>query len=248
MKCFVVQSLCLTLCNPMDCSTPNFPVLNYLLAYAQTRASQVVQRLKHLPSMQESWVRSLGWEDPLEKEIATHSSILAWKPHGQRSLVGYTPRGSKESDTTERLHFLAHTHVHWVGAAIQPSHPLPPPSPAVNLSQPSFSAFSFSQHQTCVAGLLCCRQILYHLMGKTIIRLTITNVGFLRGDNSKKICLPMQETQETRVGFLGREDPLEKGKATHSSILAWRIPWTEELGGQSMRLQRVRHDWVQSLL
>ena len=42
---------------------------------------------------------------------------------------------------------------------------------------------------------------------------------------------------------LGQEDPLEKGMATHSSILAWRIPWTEEAGGlQSMGLQRVRHD------
>ena len=64
----------------------------------------MAQRLKHLPAMQETWVQSLGWEDPLEKEMATHSSILAWKIHGQRSLVSYTPRGSKESDTTERLH------------------------------------------------------------------------------------------------------------------------------------------------
>ena len=48
----------------------------------------------------------------------------------------------------------------------------------------------------------------------------------------------MQETQETRVQTLGREDPLEEGMATHSGILAWRIPWTEELGGlQSMGLQ-----------
>ena len=39
----------------------------------------VAQRLKHLPPMRETWVRSLGWEDPLEKEIATHSSILAWR-------------------------------------------------------------------------------------------------------------------------------------------------------------------------
>ena len=51
--------------------------------------------------------------------------------------------------------------------------------------------------------------------------------------------------QETQVGFLGREDLLEKGMATHSSILAWRIPWTEELGRlQSIGLQRVRHNWV----
>ena len=47
--------------------------------------------------------------------------------------------------------------------------------------------------------------------------------------------------QETRVQSLGQEDPLEKGMATHSSILAWEIPWTEEPGGlQSMGLQRVR--------
>ena len=49
--------------------------------------------------------------------------------------------------------------------------------------------------------------------------------------------------QETQVGFLGGEDPLEEGMATHSSILAWRIPWIEEPGGlQSMRLHRVGHN------
>ena len=49
--------------------------------------------------------------------------------------------------------------------------------------------------------------------------------------------------QETRVQTLGGEDPLEKGMATHSSILAWEIPWTEEPGWlQSMELQRVGHD------
>ena len=49
--------------------------------------------------------------------------------------------------------------------------------------------------------------------------------------------------QETWVRSLGQKDPLEKGVATHSSILAWRIPWTEELGGpQSTGLKRVGHD------
>ena len=49
--------------------------------------------------------------------------------------------------------------------------------------------------------------------------------------------------QETWVQSLGGEDPLEKGMATHSSILAWRIPWAEEAGGlQSMGSQRVGHD------
>ena len=54
--------------------------------------------------MQETRVRSLGREDPLEKEMATHSSILAWETHGQRSLVGYSPCGPKESDMTEHAH------------------------------------------------------------------------------------------------------------------------------------------------
>ena len=49
--------------------------------------------------------------------------------------------------------------------------------------------------------------------------------------------------QETQVQSLGQEDPLEKGMATHSNILAWRIPWTEEPGGiKSVGSQRVRHD------
>ena len=53
----------------------------------------------------------------------------------------------------------------------------------------------------------------------------------------------MPAMQETQVGSLGREDPLEKGMATHSSVLAWRIPWTEESGGLEFRgSQRVGHD------
>ena len=55
--------------------------------------------------------------------------------------------------------------------------------------------------------------------------------------------LAMQETQESWVQSLEQENPVEEGTATHSSILAWRIPWTEELGGlQSMGSQRVRDD------
>ena len=57
--------------------------------------------VKHLPVIQETRVLSLGQEDPLEKEMATHSSILAWRIHGQRSLVGYRTTSHKESDTTE---------------------------------------------------------------------------------------------------------------------------------------------------
>jgi len=53
----------------------------------------------------------------------------------------------------------------------------------------------------------------------------------------------MQETQETQIQFLGQKDSLEKEMAIHSTILAWKIPWTEEPGGlQCMEPQRVRHD------
>ena len=61
--------------------------------------------LKRLPAMWETWVLSLGREDPLEKEMATHSSILAWRIPWTEELGGLQSTGHKESDTTERLHF-----------------------------------------------------------------------------------------------------------------------------------------------
>ena len=64
-------------------------------------ASLVAQTVKNLPAMQETWVGSLAQEYPPEKEMATHSSILAWRR--QRRLVGYNPWGHKESDMTEQL-------------------------------------------------------------------------------------------------------------------------------------------------
>ena len=57
--------------------------------------------IKHLPVMQESWVQSLGWEDPLEKGMATHCSILAWRIPWTEEPGGLQSKGSKESDTTE---------------------------------------------------------------------------------------------------------------------------------------------------
>ena len=118
--CCSVTKSCLTLCNPIDCSTWGFPVLHYLLEFAQTHVHwvsdaiqpfhsplppalnlsqhqglfqwvgsqhqmakvfelQVAQRLKRLPAVRETRVQSLGWEDPLEKEMATHSSTLVWR-------------------------------------------------------------------------------------------------------------------------------------------------------------------------
>ena len=66
----------------------------------------MVQTIKNLPAMQETWVQFLGREDPLEEGTATHSSIPAWEIPWTEEPVGYSPWGHKESDTTERLHLL----------------------------------------------------------------------------------------------------------------------------------------------
>ena len=65
----------------------------------------MAQTVKNLPAMQETWVQSLGQEDPLEKEMAT-PIFLPGESHGQRSLAGYSPWGRKELDTTEGLYSL----------------------------------------------------------------------------------------------------------------------------------------------
>ena len=70
-----------------------------------TGASLVAQTVKCLPKIRETRVRSLGREDPLEKEWQPTPVFLPGKSHGLRILVGYSPWGHKESDMTEQLHF-----------------------------------------------------------------------------------------------------------------------------------------------
>ena len=96
--------------------------------------------------------------------------------------------------------------------------------------------------------LLHCRQILYQLSYQGI------PVCFLLLSNNIPLYVLAQMVKrlptvwETQVWSLGRENPLEKEMATHSSTLAWKIPWTEEpCRLQSMVSQRVRHDWAASL-
>ena len=79
----------------------------------------------------------------------------------------------------------------------------------------------------------------FHCSPETITTLLISYITIQNNTFLKR--LPAM--RETRVRFLGREDPLEKEMAIHSSIIAWKIPWTEEPGRlQSMGLQRVGHD------
>ena len=67
----------------------------------QQGASLVAQTIKNLPAMWETWVPSLGREDPLDKEMATHSSVLSWRIPWTEKPVNYSPRGHKELDMTE---------------------------------------------------------------------------------------------------------------------------------------------------
>ena len=63
----------------------------------------MAQKVKNVPVMRETWVQSLGWKDPLEKKMASHSSILAWEIPRTEGLVGYSPWDHKGSDMTEQL-------------------------------------------------------------------------------------------------------------------------------------------------
>ena len=69
----IFKSLCWICCNIASV------IYVFIFLYSHSHDFLLAQRLKHLPAMRETWVRSLGWEDPLEKEMATHYSVLAWR-------------------------------------------------------------------------------------------------------------------------------------------------------------------------
>ena len=71
-------------------------ILRQLATHSEKLNSLVAQMIKNLPALQETRVRSLGLEDPLEKGMETHPSILAGEVHGQKGLAGYNPWGPKE--------------------------------------------------------------------------------------------------------------------------------------------------------
>ena len=83
--------------------TSHISILRWAEAFIDHWASLMAQMVKNLPAMQETQVWSLGWEDPREKGMASHSSVLVCRIPWQRSLAGYCPRGCKKSDMTERL-------------------------------------------------------------------------------------------------------------------------------------------------
>ena len=89
---------------------------------------------------------------------------------------------------------------------------------------------------------MCCKIGLGNVPARFLV-LFFFNFLYSRASPVAQIVNSLPAMQQTQGRSLGWEDPLEKEMATHSSILAWRIPWTEESGGlQSMGLQRVRHN------
>ena len=79
-----------------------YPFFFFFFPYAAYRASLIAQSVKNLPAMQETLIQFLGQEDPLEKEMATHSSILAWSiPWTEGCLAGHIPRGLQSMESQE---------------------------------------------------------------------------------------------------------------------------------------------------
>ena len=161
--------------------------------------------------MQETCVRSLGWEDPLEKEMATHSSILAWKISWAEEPDGL------QSMRSQRVghNWVTNTYLH-----------LLPDS-------------SVSKESTCNAGDP------HWIPGSG--RSAGEGVDYPLQYSWASLVAQLVENPPTMwdTWFLSLEweDPLEKGKATHSSILACRILWTG-FANRYMGLQRVGHNWV----
>ena len=93
-----------TVSDPMDCSLPGSSVHGILQARVVEWGAIAFSLVAlNLLEMQETWLQSLDREDPLEKVMATYFSFLPEESHGQRSMVGYSLWGHKESDTTEQL-------------------------------------------------------------------------------------------------------------------------------------------------
>ena len=82
--------------------------------HTHTHDNLVAQTVKSLLATWETRVQSLGWEDPLEKEMASIPVFLPGKSHGQRSLAGYSPWGCKKSDTTKQLHLTSPHSLHFL--------------------------------------------------------------------------------------------------------------------------------------
>ena len=167
----------------------------------------------------DSWVRKMPWR----KERKPTPVFFPGQPHGQRSLAGYSPWGQKELDTTERLTFFIFTFREggdrgwdgWMASPTQWKCIWANPGRWWRTGKPIVIQSTGSQ-----------RVWLDWVTDWTT--LLSSSLGSPGGASGR---VPVQETEEGGVWSRGREDPLEKEMTTHSSVLVWRIPWTEKPGG-----------------
>ena len=195
--------------------------------------------------MQEMQVWSLGWEDPLEGGVATHSSILAWRipwteePGGLQSI--------RLQRVTYNWSYWARTHVMVLPRQWPKQRTATIWAKDLQMSVYVIWRLSFP-FPILLLNTSCTRKItIFQRESKQLACLAFAVVVILS-------CYLLNRTLCCRKGLpqwlslwvqsLGWEDALEEGVATHSSVLSWRIPWTEEPGRlQCIGLQRVRHDW-----
>ena len=156
------------------------------------------------------WVGKIPWRRKWQSTLG----LLPGKSHGQRSLVGYSPRGHKEQDTTERLHF------HFSLSCTEEGNGNPLQCSCLENPRDGgawwAAVYGVAQSQTRL---------------KRLSSSSSSSRGLPCGSDGKEF------TCQCRRCRFDWEDLLEKGMAPHSSILAWRIPWTEEPG----RLQSMSH-------
>ena len=88
----------------LNCKSDEIIPKNLATVLLSVEQNLVAQSVQNPPAIRETQVRSVGGEDPLEKETATHSSILSWKIPWTEELAGCSPWGRKEADTTEQVH------------------------------------------------------------------------------------------------------------------------------------------------
>ena len=168
--------------------------------------------------MQKTQVKYLGREDPLEKKWQPSPVFLPGESHGQRSWAGYSPWGHKGSDMINWAWIYNHIKI-----------------------LKGFPCSSAGKESTCNAGDP--RSV--SGLERSVREVIGYPLQYSWASLIAQLVKNLPATRETWVWSLGWENPLEKGTATHSSILAWRIPWTEETGRLwSIGSQRVRNDWV----
>ena len=216
--------------------------------------------VKRLPAMQETWVLSLGWEDLLEKEMATHTSTLTWRipqteePGRLQSMDSH--RVGQDWVTSLSLFTISKGLLRWLSgkeSACQCKRcgfnpwsrkipwrrtwqPTPVFLPGKSHGQRSLAGYSPWTRKEWDTALWLNNNVgqwkIEILMGNPetvwphLIFPKIKSMSTYQASLVAQLVKNPPAMQETWVQSLGWEDPLEKGKATHSSILAWRIPWT----------------------